>query len=272
MRVSFVTPPSITQRVFSAAAIYPITALSSNTILLPRPSVLDPDAIVVAPECCVAPEVQARLIQYLVTHPNIGVVVAGGLDRRLAKLVVEVSQERVLEVALTDSDAPISLWAALRTAYLQSVPARVLLGLRPSLGPMDPELEGAIEEALRGRLAAMPALAASAGRSLRQVYRHLGRAGITNPKDLIRIGRLIRVLPDLYRRGLNFHRVAEKYGYSNYYDFQLFVRRATGMTPRELRYRSDPTALPERLADVVLNPEAPSNQIVRRPGRKAVIR
>ena len=270
MQVSFVTPPQITQRILTATASYPITALSSSAIFSSRPSVHDPDVLVLSPECSKAPAVQARLIRYLVTHPNVGVVVAGDLDRNMAKLVATVAGERVLEVALTDTDTPASLWAALRTAYLKSVPARVLLALRAFTGPMDANLEGAIEEALRGRLTAMPELAASAACSLRQVYRHLGRLGITAPKDLIRVGRLIRVLPDIYRRGLNFHHVAEKYGYSNYYDFQMLVKRATGKTPRQLRYRSDPTELPGRLTELLLEASSPSNRTARSHARKLV--
>lgn len=272
MKVSFVTPPQLTERVLTAVKPYPLTALSGSTILSPRPSTHDPDVVVLAPQCCAATPIQARLIKYLVGHPNIGVVVVGDLDGSLAKLVTAVAAERVLEVALTNFDEPWMLWAAVRSAYLRSIPARVVLLLNEALRAVDHRVVSAMEQALSGKFETMPDLARAADCSLRQVYRHLGRAGIANPKDLIRLGRLLRVLPYVYRRGFSFHYVAEKYGYSNYYDFQLLVRRVTDMTPRQLRHRSDPSVLPERIVDVLLSRDTPSNRILRRPVQKSGVR
>jgi AraC-like DNA-binding protein len=209
----------------------------------------EPDVLVVDAVCLGPPALRRAVQQYLARHPTVGVLAVGPLSRQTAQAVSTVDEMRRTEVVLTDYDPPSVVWTYVRRAYLQVIPIQVALRVRACLPGVPPTVLDAVHHALVGSSAPMRNmgdLADVSGYSLRSVYRLLTGAGISHPKEILRIGRLIQGLPLLYELSHRLPDVASMMGMRDYFEFQRFFKRVMGVTPRAFRHAGDPGDVVER--------------------------
>jgi AmiR/NasT family two-component response regulator len=231
---------------------------------------VDPDVVVIDTEFAQIPPVRGSLPEFVARNPHVGIALVGRLTRDFAADVAIAAHAGVSAVILSDFDAPQSMLGNLRDAYLRALPHRLVWSLQDELAQLPDRTADAVRAALTGHLPAKKVadVATFAGITQRTAYRHLDSAGFVEAKALHRVARLLRRLRDIYRPGTRLELVAAKGEWHSYDQFQRHVRALTGMSPRELRYRTDPTMVLGLLARALV----PAWQDKQTAGRVAASR
>jgi AraC-like DNA-binding protein len=260
MQVLCATSPQTLDRVRAAVAGSQVKLALSAQIWTQNSRALAPDVVVVETKCVGCGPTLTRVESYLERHPHVGVVLIGPLSPALVRAVQQQhTGKRYLTVALTDYDNALQLWLLLRHALLQRLPAAVVRRLEPVLANLPEELRTAVARTLADPCAGVqtvPDIARLACVTPRTLYRHLHHVGLSSPKDLIRLARVLQALPLLYQKTRPLADIYQAFGHADYRVFQQTLRRFFGGNPRELRAQGDPSLFADRVVKALLTPAA----------------
>lgn len=198
---------------------------------------------------------------FLRRHPTMPLVVYTTLSPTTLQGIVELAKHGVEHVVLHRFDDDPRRFLEL----LERLPGYALgdglleLLARP-LSAVTPEVAHAVEQLFRTptRYNDTPDLAASAGTTVRTLYRQLAAAGFASPRMLVRAARLLRAYSYLQEPGFQFKDVAQKLGYPDPRTLSRQMQATVGLRPSDLRGQIGPSEfvglLAARLLDAAAEP------------------
>jgi AraC-like DNA-binding protein len=133
-------------------------------------------------------------------------------------------------------DTPPQLRHLIDVALLAGLSERLAHVLAPRLRTLPARGEAALLDALRHpeRYRTVESLADHAGVAPQRLRRWMHEAGMTSPKRLLLVGRVVWAYHFLRNRSATLRVIAAKLGYTEPRDLARHVRRATGSLPRDL--------------------------------------
>jgi AraC-like DNA-binding protein len=182
--------------------------------------------------------------------PSLPVMLYTSLSPTAMKAVAELTAHGVRHVVLSRyDDEPARLLDVIERLPEHTLGDKVLARLEAPMALLPASLARALERLVhRPHLfGTVEAVAASAGVTVRTVYRHVESAGLASPRHLIVGARLLRAYSYLRDPGHSVEDIAEKLGYTESRIFARNAREVFDLTPTALRRSLTPDVFVDRL-------------------------
>lgn len=209
-------------------------------------------------------------------------IVYSALTAHTLKPLVELGTEGLGQIVLFGlDDDPHHLRQVLELQPGIRLAEQLLASLRPRLNYTPAPVAAAVDRAIRNPAVfhGVADLVAGAGVARRSLYRHLERAGIASPREVLAGARILRAYALLRIPGYSLDLAAEQLGFNDVDAMASTMKATAGMTPGRARARVAPEefvrVLSSRLApgpDPSANPQPPDPNAIAGTGDTAGFR
>lgn len=188
-------------------------------------------------------------------------VVYSTLSAQTMRSLVELGTEglgQIILYGLDDDPRHLRQMLELQPGILLS--ERLLAAIRPRLNHTPAAVAGCVDRAIRNPAVFrnVGALAAAAGVPRRSFYRHLERAGLASPREILAAARILRVYALLRIPGYSLELAAAQVKFSDVDAMTDTMKAIAGVTPGRARLRLAPDEFLQLLADRLTPPLVPA--------------
>lgn len=221
------------------------------------------DVLVVDPqfESAAAPRTdRIRAVRH--RYGALPMVVYSTLSAQTMRSLVELGTEGLGQIVLYGlDDDPRHLRQVLELQPGILLSERMLGTIRPRLNHTPAPVAGAVERAIRNPTVFRNVgdLAAAAGVARRSFYRHLERAGLASPREILAAARVLRAYALLRIPGYSLELAAAQVRFSDVDAMTDAMKAAAGVTPGRARLRMAPEEFVQLLTDRLTPAESPAN-------------
>jgi AraC-like DNA-binding protein len=218
------------------------------------------DVLVVDPQFDTPAEARSdRIREVRDRYRSLPMVVYSVLAAQTLLPLVELGRDGVEQVVLYGlDDDPQQLRHMLERQPGIELSAKLLQILRRPLSRMPARVAQAIERLIRNPsvFRGVPDVASAAGVPRRSLYRHLERAGVVTPRELVAGARLLRAYAFLREPAYSLDSVASHVRFTDADAMTRAMRWGVGITPGRARERIGPEEFVARLAARLAPPAA----------------
>lgn len=193
-------------------------------------------------------------------YRSLPMVVYSTLNHETMRSLVELGTEGLGQIVLYGlDDDPGHLRRVLELQPGILLSEHLISAVRPALNYTPAPVTAAIERAIRNPSAfrGVADLCVAAGVPRRTLYRHLERAGLASPREVLMGGRVLRAYAFLRAPGYTLEIVARQLSFADVDTMAAAMKAATGLTPGRARLRIAPDEfirlLAKRLAPGIAN-------------------